>query len=103
MLYSVFVVLVTAGCAMGGPKQLSEAGGAEQARKDLAAGKVKVLVGGGIAIFAPGVPDKDPRFARLPHESVPCGCTTPHAPEWFAYATGYNAVVVEHIRHGGGQ
>ncbi len=101
MLCLLLILLFSGGCAVAAPGGITKAGGAEQARKDLVAGKVKVLVGGGIAVYAPGVPDKDPRFARLPHETVPCGCTAPHAAEWFEYATGYNAVVVDHVRRGG--
>jgi len=88
----------TAGDACAAPDPIDKASGAAQARRDLAAGKVKVLVGGGIAVFAPAVPDKDPRFAKIARESVPCGCTSPQAREWFDYAGGYNAVVVDYVR-----
>lgn len=100
LLFRLFVLVLTGSSAMAGPAGITKEGGAAQARKDLAVGKKKVLVAGGEAIFAPGVPNNDPRFARLPREKVPCGCTVPHAAEWFEYATGYNAVVVERVRRG---
>ncbi len=96
-LFLAFAWLAVGSACAGPTRVISKETGAAQAREDLAAGKVKVLEGGGIAIFAPGVPAKDPRFSKLPREHVPCGCTTPHAAEWFDYARGYNEVVVDFV------
>lgn len=82
------------------PRVIDRASGAEQARKDFAAGTVRLMVAGGIAIYAPEVPGDDPRFAKLPRVTLPSGCTTPHAPEWLTYAGGYNAEVVKQVRAG---
>lgn len=82
------------------PRVIDRASGAGQARKDLAAGTVRLMTAGGFAIYAPEVPTDDARFAKLPRVSLPSGCTTPHAPEWFLYAGGYNAEVVKQVRAG---
>jgi hypothetical protein len=84
------------------PKVINRASGAAQAKRDLAAGKVQLLMGGGVALYAPEVPANDPRFARIPRSEVPNGCTAPHAPEWFEFAAGYNAVIVDSVRKQGG-
>lgn len=82
------------------PKVINRASGVEQAKQDLAAGKVQLLEGGGIAVFAPEVPPNDPQLAKLPRSTVPRGCTTPQAAAWFEFAGGYNATVVEYIQRG---
>lgn len=52
---------------------------------------------GTIGFSTPGVPINDLRFARLPHQGLPGGCTNPDAGWWFRYAQAYNAVVVAHF------
>ena len=81
------------------PHGITIESGEAQARKDLAAGLLQLLEAGTRGVGAPNVPDGDPRFAKLPHQKLPCGCTTPDANLWFQYAKGYNAAVVEHLRN----
>ena len=72
--------------------------GTEQAHRDIASGQLRLLEAGTRGVCAPGVPDNDKRFAKLPRHRLPCGCTTPNANLWVRYAEAYNLVVVAYVR-----
>src|SRR3954470_10987972 len=106
---SVVLVLAvsTSGCAFYGatgasplptPYGITRASGTEQAHRDLAAGKVRLLKAGTIGVYTPGVEAKDSRFAQVPRHKLPVGCTTPNAHSWEEYAEAYNAAVVAHLQ-----
>jgi hypothetical protein len=70
------------------------------AARDIAAGHLKIYLAGGIALTAPGIGEKDESLvAKLPRDhSLPAGCTAPHAPEAYTYATAYNEAIVDYLR-----
>jgi uncharacterized protein YceK len=72
--------------------------GSTQAGRDIAAGKLQLMEAGGYAVYAPGIPENNARFARLPRKRLPNGCTNPNEDWWFEYAKAYNAVVVAHVQ-----
>jgi hypothetical protein len=72
--------------------------GAQQARRDIAAGRLQLMEAGTRGVYAPNVPPDDQRFSKLPRHRLPSGCTTPNAAAWVRYAKAYNQVVVEHIK-----
>jgi hypothetical protein len=100
------LTLICGGCAYYGaigaspiptPYGITRASGTEQAHRDLAAGKVRLLEAGTIGVCTPGVEPTDTRFAQVPRHTLPVGCNTPNAHSWVEYAEGYNAVVIARL------
>jgi hypothetical protein len=75
------------------------ASGSRQARRDIAAGHLRLMEAGTRGAFAPNVPASDARFSRVPRHRLPSGCTDPNATAWIRYAEAYNAVMVAHIQN----
>ncbi|CAN5704120.1 hypothetical protein BH09VER1_BH09VER1_43440 [soil metagenome] len=71
-----------------------------EAASDMKSGHLKIYLAGGIALTAPGLKQGDDALvAKLPRDtSLPSGCTAPHAPEAFEYATIYNEAIVAYLR-----
>lgn len=104
-----FFVFVLSNCIQYGawgarplpaPHGITEASGAEQARCDIAVGKLQLLEAGTRGVYTPGVPFGVARFDHIPRHKLPVGCTTPDAGKWVEYAEGYNAVVLAHLKLG---
>jgi hypothetical protein len=79
------------------PHGITARSGRAQARADLAAGRLRLLQAGTRGVFAPGVPEKDTRFTRLPRLTLPSGCMNPDASRWMDYAAAYNKVIVARL------
>jgi len=104
-----FTALLLSGCTHNRPvisdppaTSLASAAisGAQQAHRDIAAGRLQLMEAGTHGVCAPCVPNKGPslRNATLPRHRLPNGCTTPGAPGWIRYAEAYNAVVVAQVK-----
>ena len=100
ILTSTFMAVLHCSSLFASPSDhgISEVSGAEQARKDTAAGHLQICEAGTRGVYAPGVPLKDARFINLAKHRLPNGCTTPNASLWVEYARGYNTVVVEYVK-----
>ena len=82
----------------GTPHGITAASGAEQARHDVAAGRLQLMEAGTRGVCAPNVPAYDRRLFKLPRHRLPSGCTVPNATAWIRYAEAYNSVVVAHVQ-----
>ena len=71
-----------------------------EAAADIKSGRLKIYMAGGFVLTAPGLKQGDDALvAKLPRDnSLPAGCTAPHAPEAFEYATAYNEAIVAYLR-----
>lgn len=87
----------TNGSTQPAPPLLPATSGAQQARRDIAAGRLQVMEAGTRGVYASNVPADQP-FARLPRHRLPSGCIDPNAQAWIRYAEAYNAVLVAHVR-----
>ena len=108
LAFSISALLVSM-CIVGSPAAwhppatphgITTAAGTEQAHADIAAGNIQLFEAGTRGVSAVGVPAGEPRLAKLPRHTLPCGCTTPNANLWVQYARAYNSVVVAHIFDG---
>lgn len=82
------------------PNGITEEAGYEQAKSDIASGKVRIMLAGTITSTAPGIKLDDSRFKRIPIHTLPSGCSVPNAANWYLFAKGYNKAISEHIEAG---
>ena len=107
LLVSSISMLLLSSCAHSSPAAgdaattsllFPSSSGAQEARRDIAAGRLQLMEAGTRGVFAPNVPTDDRRFSKLPRHRLPSGCTVPNATAWIRYAEAYNFVVVAHVQ-----
>lgn len=104
LLFSLLLAALLPACAgTPGPaptRDFSKKAALTEAAADIKSGHLKIYMAGGIALTAPGLKQGDDALvAKLPRDTtLPSGCTAPHAPEAFEYATVYNEAIVAYLR-----
>jgi hypothetical protein len=71
----------------------------KDASKAIAEDHVYVCDAGTIAIYTPGISEKDKKIiANLPHRTLPSGCTEPLAFHSITYAKIFNQEILRHLK-----
>ena len=97
----IFAIAAAVFAAAGvSARDLSPAAAEAEARRDIAAGHLKIYVAGGRASSEVGVSAADQHLVRaLPHDRrLSFGCTDHDLPQHVAYAEAYNRLVVRYLR-----
>lgn len=104
MRLPLFLLLAVAATLLGGTpppeRDYSAKAAKQEAAQDIKTGHLKIYLAGGVVLNAPGITGKDDALvAKLPRDnSLPSGCTAPHAPEAYTYATAYNEAIVAYLK-----
>lgn len=100
LLLATFLSACAAPPATPPARDFSKKAALAEAAADIKSGHLKIYMAGGIVYTAPGLKQGDDALvAKLPRDnSLPAGCTAPHAPEAFEYATVYNEAIAAYLR-----
>lgn len=92
---AVFAIFLGACAAGPSASQYSPDAARKEARKDFQAGRPKIYLAGGIAVYEPGIAENEKGLvAKLPRDGSLAGCTNPKGPYSTGFATAYNAEIV---------